>query len=82
MGVWYHVAEPNSYLVITGAGVDKVMIKKKVRNQLPTVFIERVQYNYLLKENADVSTRHSSIPFKKFPRSQSHPLTSPCHYRP
>ncbi|KAF2796550.1 hypothetical protein K505DRAFT_271161 [Melanomma pulvis-pyrius CBS 109.77] len=29
MGVWYHVAEPNSYLVITGAGVDKVMIKKK-----------------------------------------------------
>ena len=32
MGVWYHVAEPNSYLVITGAGVDKVMIKKKVQS--------------------------------------------------
>ncbi|OCK82996.1 hypothetical protein K432DRAFT_379891 [Lepidopterella palustris CBS 459.81] len=29
MGLWYHVAEPNSYLVITGAGIDKVMIKKK-----------------------------------------------------
>lgn len=28
--VWYHVAEPNSYLVITGAGIDKVTIKKKV----------------------------------------------------
>lgn len=30
MGIWYHVAEPNSYLVITGAGIDKVTIKKKV----------------------------------------------------
>ena len=30
MGIWYHVAEPNSYLVITGAGIDKVQIKKKV----------------------------------------------------
>lgn len=30
MGLWYHVAEPNSYLVITGAGIDKVLIKKKV----------------------------------------------------
>jgi hypothetical protein len=29
---WYHVAEPNSYLVITGVGVEKVLIKKKVRN--------------------------------------------------
>jgi flotillin len=27
---WYHVAEPNSYLVITGVGIDKVLIKKKV----------------------------------------------------
>jgi len=27
--VWYHVAEPNSYLVITGIGIDKVLIKKK-----------------------------------------------------
>ncbi|KAF1985751.1 hypothetical protein K402DRAFT_333649 [Aulographum hederae CBS 113979] len=27
--MWYHVAEANSYLVITGAGVDKVLIKKK-----------------------------------------------------
>ncbi|KAF1963450.1 hypothetical protein CC80DRAFT_486834 [Byssothecium circinans] len=29
MGMWYHVAEPNSYLVITGAGIEKVLIKKK-----------------------------------------------------
>ncbi|KAF2711740.1 flotillin domain-containing protein [Pleomassaria siparia CBS 279.74] len=29
MGIWYHVSEPNAYLVITGAGVNKVMIKKK-----------------------------------------------------
>ncbi|KAH7115178.1 hypothetical protein B0J11DRAFT_540037 [Dendryphion nanum] len=29
MSPGYHVAEPNSYLVITGAGVEKVMIKKK-----------------------------------------------------
>jgi hypothetical protein len=28
--VWYHVAEPNSYLVITGVGIQKVLIKKKV----------------------------------------------------
>jgi flotillin len=35
MGVWYHVAEPNSYLVITGAGIDKVTIKKKVNSPLP-----------------------------------------------
>lgn len=28
--VWYHVAEPNAYLVITGVGIDKVLIKKKV----------------------------------------------------
>jgi flotillin len=27
--MWYHVAEPNSYLVITGAGIQKVLIKKK-----------------------------------------------------
>ncbi|KAF2012388.1 flotillin domain-containing protein [Aaosphaeria arxii CBS 175.79] len=27
--MWYHVAEPNSYLVITGVGIDKVLIKKK-----------------------------------------------------
>lgn len=25
----YHVAEPNSYLVITGVGIDKVQIRKK-----------------------------------------------------
>ncbi|PVI07521.1 hypothetical protein DM02DRAFT_714575 [Periconia macrospinosa] len=29
MGIWYHVAEPNSYLVITGVGIEKVLIKKK-----------------------------------------------------
>ncbi|KAF2268623.1 hypothetical protein CC78DRAFT_551405 [Lojkania enalia] len=29
MGLWYHVAEPNSYLVITGVGIEKVLIKKK-----------------------------------------------------
>ncbi|KAF2005878.1 flotillin domain-containing protein [Amniculicola lignicola CBS 123094] len=29
MGLWYHVAEPNSYLVITGAGIEKVSIRKK-----------------------------------------------------
>lgn len=29
MGLWYQVAEANSYLVITGAGIDRVMIKKK-----------------------------------------------------
>lgn len=27
--VWYHVSEPNAYLVITGIGIDKVLIKKK-----------------------------------------------------
>lgn len=27
--MWYHVAEPNSYLVITGVGIQKVLIKKK-----------------------------------------------------
>ncbi|KAH7091218.1 hypothetical protein FB567DRAFT_436737 [Paraphoma chrysanthemicola] len=27
--VWYHVAEPNSYLVVTGVGIEKVLIKKK-----------------------------------------------------
>ncbi|KAH8727944.1 hypothetical protein GQ44DRAFT_703224 [Phaeosphaeriaceae sp. PMI808] len=27
--VWYHVAEPNSYLVVTGVGIDHVLIKKK-----------------------------------------------------
>jgi hypothetical protein len=26
----YHVAEPNSYLVITGIGIEQVLIKKKV----------------------------------------------------
>lgn len=26
---WYHVAEPNSYLVVTGVGIEKVLIKKK-----------------------------------------------------
>lgn len=29
MGIWYHVAEPNAYLAITGAGVQKVKITKK-----------------------------------------------------
>jgi flotillin len=29
LSVRYHVAEPNSYLVITGAGIDKVLIRKK-----------------------------------------------------
>ncbi|KAF1916159.1 hypothetical protein BDU57DRAFT_573909 [Ampelomyces quisqualis] len=28
--VWYHVAEPNSYLVVTGVGIEKVLIKKKI----------------------------------------------------
>jgi flotillin len=28
--MWYHVAEPNSYLVVTGVGIEKVLIKKKV----------------------------------------------------
>ncbi|CAO2654223.1 Nn.00g109560.m01.CDS01 [Neocucurbitaria sp. VM-36] len=27
--MWYHVAEPNSYLVVTGVGIEKVLIKKK-----------------------------------------------------
>ncbi|KAF1834294.1 flotillin domain-containing protein [Decorospora gaudefroyi] len=27
--MWYHVAEPNSYLVVTGVGIEKVTIKKK-----------------------------------------------------
>ena len=27
---WYHVAEPNSYLVVTGVGIEKVKIQKKV----------------------------------------------------
>jgi flotillin len=27
---WYHVAEANEYLVLTGAGIEKVLIKKKV----------------------------------------------------
>lgn len=26
---WYHVAEPNSYLVVTGVGIDRVKIQKK-----------------------------------------------------
>ncbi|KAF1361866.1 flotillin domain-containing protein [Lizonia empirigonia] len=26
---WYHVAEPNSYLVVTGVGIEKVKIQKK-----------------------------------------------------
>lgn len=26
---WYHISQPNSYLVITGAGVESVKIKKK-----------------------------------------------------
>jgi len=26
---WYHVAEPNAYLAITGAGIESVSIKKK-----------------------------------------------------
>jgi hypothetical protein len=30
--VWYHVAEPNSYLVVTGVGIEKVLIKKKVND--------------------------------------------------
>jgi hypothetical protein len=35
---WYHVAEPNSYLVVTGVGIEKVKIQKKV-SQRP--FISR-----------------------------------------
>lgn len=27
--MWYHVSEPNSYLAITGVGVEKVRIEKK-----------------------------------------------------
>ncbi|KAK3696638.1 hypothetical protein LTR37_017819 [Vermiconidia calcicola] len=27
--MWYHVSEPNSYLAVTGAGIDKVKIVKK-----------------------------------------------------
>ncbi|KAF1356536.1 hypothetical protein BDV97DRAFT_394444 [Delphinella strobiligena] len=27
--MWYHISQPNSYLVITGAGVENVKIKKK-----------------------------------------------------
>jgi flotillin len=27
--MWYHVAEPNAYLVVTGVGIEKVVIKKK-----------------------------------------------------
>jgi len=27
--MWYHVSEPNSYLAITGAGIDNVRIAKK-----------------------------------------------------
>jgi hypothetical protein len=36
---WYHVAEPNSYLVVTGVGIEKVKIQKKVSRHpfmLPT----------------------------------------------
>ena len=82
MGVWYHVAEPNSYLVITGAGIEKVMIKKKVRYQLPNVVVERFQHALLFNKYTDIFPRHSSILFKKSPRYQSPPLTSLCHYKP
>jgi flotillin len=27
--MWYHVSEPNSYLAITGVGIDNVRITKK-----------------------------------------------------
>jgi flotillin len=36
--VWYHVAEPNSYLVVTGVGIEKVLIKKKVLKLPPQPF--------------------------------------------
>lgn len=29
MGMWYHVSEPNSYLAVTGLGIDNVRIIKK-----------------------------------------------------
>ncbi|KAK4613369.1 Flotillin-like protein 1 [Fulvia fulva] len=29
MGMWYHVSEPNSYLVVTGAGIERVRLAKK-----------------------------------------------------
>lgn len=29
MGIWYHVSGADSYLVITGAGIDDVTITKK-----------------------------------------------------
>ena len=29
MPAWYHIAEANSYLVITGGGIDDVKIVKK-----------------------------------------------------
>jgi hypothetical protein len=33
----YHVAESNSYLVVTGIGIEKVLIKKKVCSSNPAL---------------------------------------------
>lgn len=39
---WYHVAEPNSYLVVTGVGIEKVKIQKKV-----SLLLQHFQYSIL-----------------------------------
>jgi flotillin len=50
MGLWYHVAEPNSYLVITGAGIEKVTIKKKVILFSPAQPFTRTAYLFSQKQ--------------------------------
>jgi hypothetical protein len=69
---WYHVAEPNSYLVVTGVGIEKVKIQKKVR--------------FLPVEQSDLrmltAFRPSCTRFKKSPKSVSHLSISPCLCKP
>jgi hypothetical protein len=35
---WYHVAEPNAYLVVTGVGIERVKIQKKASKELRQQF--------------------------------------------
>jgi hypothetical protein len=75
MGIWYHVAEPNSYLVITGIGIDKVLIKKKV--SFPPTHPHSQSTQYLCWEAYSKKTAKSKKK-ETLPAKRIEPPPNPC----
>jgi hypothetical protein len=75
--MWYHVSEPNSYLAITGVGIDNVRIAKKcfVMPFQKVTKISITPFDFSMALQAMTSEK---LQFARNPSTSPHPI-SPSH---